>query len=187
MEHNKTMNDLMRQTQQKIEQFKVEAIEKQQALIQSLHEQIAKSREIQATLQQSQQQLMAQMEYGAAVLMDLEQGLQLDFSAEIAEFEQAYQNENADKEALAQHLEQSTQEKIALQLNELKAKTNVALQELGLVRQNIQQLFREENAAKINRLAKLKRHFYRRFGKQLIASKECLAKQLELGAAKLRA
>lgn len=187
MEHLENMNDLMQQIQQKIDQLKLEAVQKQQALTASLNEQIAQSNDIQDKLQQSQQQLAAQMEYGTAVLVDLERGLQLDFSEEMAEFEQAYQNEAADKEALTQHLETTVQEKITFQLNELKAKTGVALQELGAVSQHIQQLFGAEKAEKPSRLAKLKRSIYKRFGKQIVASKECLAKQLELGATKLRA
>ena len=73
------------------------------------------------------------MEYGTAVLIELEQGLQLDFSTEIAEFEQLCQNETADTTELTQRLEQHVQEKITFQLNELKAKTGIALQEIGQV------------------------------------------------------
>lgn len=141
MEHLQNMNDLMQQIQQRIDQLKLEAVQKQQELTHSLNTQIDQSAGIQDKLQQSQQQLAAQMEYGTAVLIDLERGLDLDFSEEMAEFEQAYQSEDADKDALAQHLEQSVQEKITFQLNELKAKTGVALQELGAVSLHIQQLF----------------------------------------------
>ncbi|MBN6067173.1 hypothetical protein HYE66_12010 [Aggregatibacter actinomycetemcomitans] len=187
MEHLQNMNDLIQQIQQKIDQLKLEAVQKQQALTESLNAQIAQSGEVQDKLLQSQQQLAAQMEYGTAVLVELERGLQLDFSEEMAEFELAYQNEHADKDALTQHLEASVQEKITFQLNELKAKTGVALQGLGEATQHIQQLFGAEKIEKPSRLAKLKRSIHKRFGKQIVASKECLAKQLELGAAKLRA
>lgn len=115
--------------------------------------------------------------------MELEQGLQLDLSAELSEFEQACQAESADKEALSQQLEQSVQEKITFYLSELKAKSGVALQELELVSQHIQQLFGVENATKAKKFAKWKK----RFAKHLATAKECLAKQLEQGANKLRA
>ena len=52
---------------------------------------------------------------------------------------------------------------------------------------HIKQLFGAEKSAKVKGLAKLKQRLYKRFGKQIIASKECLAKQLERGASKLRA
>ena len=52
---------------------------------------------------------------------------------------------------------------------------------------HIKQLFGAEKSAKVKGLAKLKQHLYKRFGKQIIASKKCLAKQLERGASKLRA
>ena len=48
-------------------------------------------------------------------------------------------------------------------------------------------LFGAEKSAKVKWLSKVKRRLYKRFGKQIIASKECLAKQLERGASKLRA
>lgn len=183
MEHLENIQDLMQHIQQRIDQLKREAAQKQQELAQSLNTQIEQSSAIHEKLQQSQQQLAAQMEYGTTVLVDLERGLERDFSEEMAEFEQAYQNEEADKEALTHYFEQSVQDKIALQLNELKAKTGVALQELGSVSQHIQHLFGGENPAKINRLTKLKQ----RLSKHFMASRECLAKQLERGAVKLRA
>lgn len=186
MEHVENIQDLMQKIQERIDQLKLEAIEKQKGLTQSLNEQITQSTEIQDKLQQSQQQLAAQMEYGTAVLVDLERGLQLDFSEEMAEFEQACQNETADKAELTQHLEKSIQEKITFQLNDLKAKTNVALQELGAVSQHIQHLFGAEKTEKMSRFARMKRRFHKHFGKQIMASKACLAKQLEMGANKLR-
>ena len=88
------------------------------------------------------------MEYGTAVLIELEQGLQLDFSTEIAEFEQLCQNETADTAELTQRLEQNVQEKITFQLNELKAKTGIALQEIGQVTLHIKQLFGAEKVLK---------------------------------------
>ena len=84
-------------------------------------------------------------------------------------------------------MEQHVQEKITFQLNELKTKTGIALQEIGQVTLHIKQLFGAEKSAKVKGLAKLKQRLYKRFGKQIIASKECLAKQLERGASKLRA
>jgi len=93
------------------------------------------------------------------------------------------QNETADTTELTQRLEQHVQEKITFQLNELKAKTGIALQEIGQVTLHIKQLFGAEKSAKVKGLAKLKQRLY----KQIIASKECLAKQLERGASKLRA
>ena len=97
------------------------------------------------------------------------------------------QNETADTAELTQQLEQHVQEKITFQLNELKAKTGIALQEIGQVTLHIKQLFGAEKSAKVKGFAKLKQRLYKRFGKQIIASKEYLAKQLELGASKLRA
>lgn len=183
MENVQTMSDFMAQIQHRIDELKAEAKAQQSLLAQELNERLTQSEAMQTQLQQSQQQLSAQLEYGTAVLVELEQGLQLDLSAELAEFEQACQAENADKEALSQQLEQSVQEKIAFYLNELKAKSGVALQELELVTQHIQQLFGVENAAKAKKFAKWKV----RFAKHLATAKECLAKQLELGATKLRA
>ncbi|OOF89141.1 hypothetical protein BKG94_04160 [Rodentibacter ratti] len=183
MENLSNMSDLM----QRIDQLKLAATAEQEELAKSLKEQITQGEQIQATLQQSSQQLSVQMEYGTSVLADLEHDLALDFSQEIAEFEQAYQNENADKQALMQNLEKSVQEKITFRLNELKAKTDIASQELEAVSRHIQQLFGAEKATKPGLLAKFKRHIYQRFGKQITASKECLAKQLERGAIKLRA
>ncbi|OOF84212.1 hypothetical protein BKG92_00660 [Rodentibacter ratti] len=183
MENLANMTDLM----QRIDQLKLAATAEQEELAKSLKEQITQSEQIQATLQQSSQQLSAQMEYSTSVLADLERDFAFDFSKEIAEFEQAYQNENADKQALMQNLEKSVQEKITFRLNELKAKTNITSQELEAVSRHIQQLFGAEKATKLGLLAKFKRHIYQRFGKQITASKECLAKQLERGASKLRA
>ena len=105
---------------------------------------------------------------------------------EIAEFEQLCQNETADTTELTQRLEQHVQEKITFQLNELKAKTGIALQEIGQVTLHVKQLFGAEKSAKVKGLAKLKQRLYKRFGKQIIASKECLAKQLEHGTSKLK-
>ena len=181
MENVQTMSDLMQQIQQRIDSIKASAMQQQTEMKQSLNECIEQSEAIQNQLVQSQQQLTSQLEYGTAVLIELEQGLQLDFSTEIAEFEQLCQNETADKTELTQ------QEKITFQLNELKAKTGIALQEIGQVTLHIKQLFGAEKSAKVKGLAKLKQRLYKRFGKQIIASKECLAKQLERGARKLRA
>ena len=167
--------------------IKASAMQQQTEMKQSLNECIEQSEAIQNQLVQSQQQLTSQLEYGTAVLIELEQGLQLDFSTEIAEFEQLCQNETADTTELTQRLEQHVQEKITFQLNELKAKTGIALQEIGQVTLHIKQLFGAEKSAKVKGLAKLKQRLYKRFGKQIIASKECLAKQLERGASKLRA
>ena len=180
MENVQTMSDLMQQIQQRIDSIKASAMQQQTEMKQSLNECIEQSEAIQNQLVQSQQQLTSQLEYGTAVLIELEQGLQLDFSTEIAEFEQLCQNETADTTELTQRLEQHVQEKITFQLNELKAKTGIALQEIG-------QLFGAEKSAKVKGLAKLKQRLYKHFGKQIIASKECLAKQLERGASKLRA
>ncbi|MCQ9121362.1 hypothetical protein BKG95_10755 [Rodentibacter pneumotropicus] len=177
------MTDLI----QRIDQLKLTAIEEQQTLVKSLNEHIIKSEKIQAALQQSCQQLSAKMEYDTSVLADLKRDLAFDFSQEIAEFEQAYQNENADKQGLAQNLEKFMQEKITFRLNDLKAKTDIASQELEAISRHIQQLFGTEKATKAGLLAKFKRRIYQRFGKQISASKECLAKQLERGAIKLRA
>ena len=182
-----TMSDLMQQIQQRIDSIKASAMQQQTEMKQSLNECIEQSEAIQNQLVQSQQQLTSQLEYGTAVLIELEQGLQLDFSTEIAEFEQLCQNETADTAELTQRLEQNVQEKITFQLNELKAKTGIALQEIGQVTLHIKQLFGAEKSAKVKGLAKLKQRLYKRFGKQIIASKECLAKQLERGASKLRA
>jgi len=187
MENVQTMSDLMQQIQQRIDSLKVSAMQQQTEMKQSLNECIEQSEAIQNQLVQSQQQLTSQLEYGTAVLIELEQGLQLDFSTEIAEFEQLCQNETADTAELTQRLEQNVQEKITFQLNELKAKTGIALQEIGQVTLHIKQLFGAEKSAKVKGLAKLKQRLYKRFGKQIIASKECLAKQLERGASKLRA
>lgn len=170
-----------------IDSLKASAIQQQTEMKQSLNECIEQSEAIQNQLVQSQQQLTSQLEYGTAVLIELEQGLQLDFSTEIAEFEQLCQNETADTTELTQRLEQHVQEKITFQLNELKAKTGIALQEIGQVTLHVKQLFGAEKSAKVKGLAKLKQRLYKRFGKQIIASKECLAKQLERGASKLRA
>ena len=153
MENVQTMSDLMQQIQQRIDSLKASAMQQQTEMKQSLNECIEQSEAIQNQLVQSQQQLTSQLEYGTAVLIELEQGLQLDFSTEIAEFEQLCQNETADTAELTQRLEQNVQEK----------------------------------SAKVKGLAKLKQRLYKRFGKQIIASKECLAKQLERGASKLRA
>ena len=182
MENVQTMSDLMQQIQQRIDSIKASAMQQQTEMKQSLNECIEQSEAIQNQLVQSQQQLTSQLEYGTAVLIELEQGLQLDFSTEIAEFEQLCQNETADTTELTQRLEQHVQEKITFQLNELKA-----LQEIGQVTLHIKQLFGAEKSAKVKGLAKLKQRLYKRFGKQIIASKECLAKQLERGASKLRA
>ena len=186
-ENVQTMSDLMQQIQQRIDSIKASAMQQQTEMKQSLNECIEQSEAIQNQLVQSQQQLTSQLEYGTAVLIELEQGLQLDFSTEIAEFEQLCQNETADTTELTQRLEQHVQEKITFQLNELKAKTGIALQEIGQVTLHIKQLFGAEKSAKVKGLAKLKQRLYKRFGKQIIASKECLAKQLERGASKLRA
>ena len=187
MENVQTMSDLMQQIQQRIDSIKASAMQQQTEMKQSLNECIEQSEAIQNQLVQSQQQLTSQLEYGTAVLIELEQGLQLDFSTEIAEFEQLCQNETADTAELTQRLEQHVQEKITFQLNELKAKTGIALQEIGQVTLHIKQLFGAEKSAKVKGLAKLKQRLYKRFGKQIIASKECLATQLERGASKLRA
>ena len=187
MENVQTMSDLMQQIQQRIDSIKASAMQQQTEMKQSLNECIEQSEAIQNQLVQSQQLLTSQLEYGTAVLIELEQGLQLDFSTEIAEFEQLCQNETADTTELTQRLEQHVQEKITFQLNELKAKTGIALQEIGQVTLHIKQLFGAEKSAKVKGLAKLKQRLYKRFGKQIIASKECLAKQLERGASKLRA
>ena len=187
MENVQTMSDLMQQIQQRIDSLKASAMQQQTEMKQSLNECIEQSEAIQNQLVQSQQPLTSQLEYGTAVLIELEQGLQLDFSTEIAEFEQLCQNETADTAELTQRLEQNVQEKITFQLNELKAKTGIALQEIGQVTLHIKQLFGAEKSAKVKGLAKLKQRLYKRFGKQIIASKECLAKQLERGASKLRA
>ena len=187
MENVQTMSDLMQQIQQRIDSIKASAMQQQTEMKQSLNECIEQSEAIQNQLVQSQQQLTSQLEYGTAVLIELEQGLQLDFSTEIAEFEQLCQNETADTTELMQRLEQHVQEKITFQLNELKAKTGIALQEIGQVTLHIKQLFGAEKSAKVKGLAKLKQRLYKRFGKQIISSKECLAKQLERGANKLRA
>ena len=187
MENVQTMSDLMQQIQQRIDSIKASAMQQQTEMKQSLNECIEQSEAIQNQLVQSQQQLTSQLEYGTAVLIELEQGLQLDFSTEIAEFEQLCQNETADTTELTQRLEQHVQEKITFQLNELKAKTGIALQEIGQVTLHIKQLFGAEKSAKVKGLAKLKQRLYKRFSKQIIASKECLAKQLERGANKLRA
>ena len=180
MENVQTMSDLMQQIQQRIDSLKASAMQQQTEMKQSLNECIEQSEAIQNQLVQSQQQLTSQLEYGTAVL-------QLDFSTEIAEFEQLCQNETANTAELTQQLEQHVQEKITFQLNELKAKTGIALQEIGQVTLHIKQLFGAEKSAKVKGLAKLKQRLYKRFGKQIIASKECLAKQLERGASKLRA
>lgn len=187
MENVQTMSDLMQQIQQRIDSLKASAIQQQTEMKQSLNECIEQSEAIQNQLVQSQKQLTSQLEYGTAVLIELEQGLQLDFSTEITEFEQLCQNETADTTELTQRLEQHVQEKITFQLNELKAKTGIALQEIGQVTLHIKQLFGAEKSAKVKGLAKLKQRLYKRFGKQIIALKECLAKQLERGASKLRA
>ena len=187
IENVQRMSDFMQQIQQRIDSLKASAIQQQTEMKQSLNECIEQSEAIQNQLVQSQQQLTSQLEYGTAVLIELEQGLQLDFSTEIAEFKQLCQNETADTAELTQQLEQHVQEKITFQLNELKAKTGIALQEIGQVTLHIKQLFGAEKSAKVKGLAKLKQRLYKRFGKQIIASKEYLAKQLELGASKLRA
>ena len=176
MENVQTMSDLMQQIQQRIDSIKASAMQQQTEMKQSLNECIEQSEAIQNQLVQSQQQLTSQLEYGTAVLIELEQGLQLDFSTE-----------TADTTELTQRLEQHVQEKIMFQLNELKAKTGIALQEIGQVTLHIKQLFGAEKSVKVKGLAKLKQRLYKRFGKQIIASKECLAKQLERGASKLRA
>ncbi|WP_179108116.1 hypothetical protein [Rodentibacter pneumotropicus] len=48
-------------------------------------------------------------------------------------------------------------------------------------------MFGAEKATKAGLLEKFKRRIYQRFGKQITASKECLAKQLKRSATKLRA
>ena len=96
MENVQTMSDLMQQIQQRIDSLKASAMQQQTEMKQSLNECIEQSEAIQNQLVQSQQQLTSQLEYGTAVLIELEQGLQLDFSTEIAEFEQLCQNETAD-------------------------------------------------------------------------------------------
>ena len=96
MENVQTMSDLMQQIQQRIDSIKASAMQQQTEMKQSLNECIEQSEAIQNQLVQSQQQLTSQLEYGTAVLIELEQGLQLDFSTEIAEFEQLCQNETAD-------------------------------------------------------------------------------------------
>ena len=88
MENVQTMSDLMQQIQQRIYSIKASAMQQQTEMKQSLNECIEQSEAIQNQLVQSQQQLTSQLEYGTAVLIELEQGLQLDFSTEIAEFEQ---------------------------------------------------------------------------------------------------
>ena len=93
MENVQTMSDLMQQIQQRIDSIKASAMQQQTEMKQSLNECIEQSEAIQNQLVQSQQQLTSQLEYGTAVLIELEQGLQLDFSTEIAEFEQLCQNE----------------------------------------------------------------------------------------------
>ena len=93
MENVQTMSDLMQQIQQRIDSLKASAMQQQTEMKQSLNECIEQSEAIQNQLVQSQQQLTSQLEYGTAVLIELEQGLQLDFSTEIAEFEQLCQNE----------------------------------------------------------------------------------------------
>ena len=168
MENVQTMSDLMQQIQQRIDSIKASAMQQQTEMKQSLNECIEQSEAIQNQLVQSQQQLTSQLEYGTAVLIELEQGLQLDFSTEIAEFEQLCQNETADTTELTQRLEQHVQEKITFQLNELKAKTGIALQEIGQVTLHIKQLFGAEKSAKVKGLAKLKQRLYKRFGKQII-------------------
>lgn len=183
MENLENMADLM----QRINQLKCAAIEEQQSLAKSLNERIIKSEQIQAILQQSSQQLAVKMEYGTSVMADLEHDLAFDFSKEITEFELAFQSENADKQGLITDFEQSLQEKITFRLSELKAKTGIVSQELEAISQHIQQLFGTESSTKIGLLKKFKRRIYQRFGKQISASKECLAKQLERGATKLRA
>jgi len=92
MENVQTMSDLMQQIQQRIDSIKASAMQQQTEMKQSLNECIEQSEAIQNQLVQSQQQLTSQLEYGTAVLIELEQGLQLDFSTEIAEFEQLCQN-----------------------------------------------------------------------------------------------
>jgi len=91
MENVQTMSDLMLQIQQRIDSIKASAMQQQTEMKQSLNECIEQSEAIQNQLVQSQQQLTSQLEYGTAVLIELEQGLQLDFSTEIAEFEQLCQ------------------------------------------------------------------------------------------------
>lgn len=186
MENVENMNDVMQQMQLRVEQLKLDAIEKQQELAKSLNTKIQQGSEIKNKLHQSQQQLSAQMEYSTSVLVDLERGIGLDFNTEIAEFEQAYQ-ESEDKTALTQYLETKIQEKIAIRLNELKARTNVALQELNSVNEHIQKLFNCDNNKKSRLLSTLKESLHKRFGKQILAAKECLARQLERATIKLRA
>ena len=94
MENVQTMSDLMQQIQQRIDSLKASAMRQQTEMKQSLNECIEQSEAIQNQLVQSQQQLTSQLEYGTAVLIELEQGLQLDFSTEIAEFEQLCQRIN---------------------------------------------------------------------------------------------
>ena len=177
MENVENMNDVMQQMQLRVEQLKLDAIEKQQELAKSLNTKIQQGSEIKNKLHQSQQQLSAQMEYSTSVLVDLERVIGLDFNTEIAEFEQAYQESEETK----------IQEKIAIRLNELKARTNVALQELNSINEHIQKLFNCDNNEKSNRLSKLKEHFNNRFSKQILSAKECLARQLERATIKLRA
>ena len=127
MENVQTMSDLMQQIQQRIDSIKASAMQQQTEMKQSLNECIEQSEAIQNQLVQSQQQLTSQLEYGTAVLIELEQGLQLDFSTEIAEFEQLCQNETADTTELTQRLEQHVQEKNHVPIKRIKSQNRYSL------------------------------------------------------------
>ena len=81
------------------------------------------------------------------------------------------QNETADTAELTQQLEQHVQEKITFQLNELKAKTGIALQEIGQVTLHIKQLFGAEKSAKVKGLAKLKQRYINALVNRLLLQK----------------
>ena len=74
-----TMSDLMQQIQQRIDSIKASAMQQQTEMKQSLNECIEQSEAIQNQLVQSQQQLTSQLEYGTAVLIELEQGVTARF------------------------------------------------------------------------------------------------------------
>lgn len=187
MENTQTMSDIMQTIQQRIDLLKESAIHQQTKMKDTLNERIIQSEIIQNQLSDNQQKLTAELGSSKATLLDLAQGLQLDFSVEITEFEQACQNETADKIELTKQLEQDVQEKISSQLNELKDKTNVALQKIDNIVLHIQQSFGKQEKTNTRILEKLKQFLYKHFDKQIITSKEYLAKQLERGANKLRA
>ena len=75
MENVENMNDVLQQMQLRVEQLKLDAIEKQQELAKSLNTKIQQGSEIKNKLHQSQQQLSAQMEYSTSVLVALERGI----------------------------------------------------------------------------------------------------------------